>query len=96
MVASQCFEASHSSHARKFSNVPRNSALYDPPDYLGTKFSTLTPASIDMTPTTYMDVPELSTWAMMVLGFAGIGFIAYRRKQSRSVAASCLIYPTTI
>jgi len=26
-------------------------------------------------------VPEASTWAMLVLGFAGIGFMAYRRKQ---------------
>ena len=26
-------------------------------------------------------VPEPSTWAMMVLGFAGIGFMAYRRKD---------------
>ena len=25
-------------------------------------------------------VPEPSTWAMMLLGFAGIGFMAYRRK----------------
>ncbi|WP_145963750.1 hypothetical protein [Bradyrhizobium algeriense] len=24
-------------------------------------------------------VPELSTWAMMILGFAGVGFAAYRR-----------------
>ena len=27
-------------------------------------------------------VPEPSTWAMMLLGFAGIGFITYRRKQN--------------
>jgi outer membrane lipase/esterase len=27
-------------------------------------------------------VPEPSTWAMMILGFAGIGFMAYRRKSS--------------
>jgi hypothetical protein len=27
-------------------------------------------------------VPEPSTWAMMILGFAGIGFLAYRRRQS--------------
>jgi PEP-CTERM motif len=27
-------------------------------------------------------VPEPSTWAMMILGFAGIGFLAYRRKNS--------------
>jgi hypothetical protein len=26
-------------------------------------------------------VPELSTWAMMLLGFLGLGFMAYRRKQ---------------
>jgi len=27
-------------------------------------------------------VPEPSTWAMMVLGFAGLGFMAYRRKSA--------------
>ena len=32
-------------------------------------------------------VPEPSTWAMMILGFAGIGFMAYRRKSKR---APCL------
>jgi hypothetical protein len=26
------------------------------------------------------DVPEPSTWAMLILGFAGVGFMAYRRK----------------
>ena len=26
-------------------------------------------------------VPEASTWAMMILGFAGVGFMAYRRKK---------------
>jgi hypothetical protein len=29
-------------------------------------------------------VPEPSTWAMMILGFAGVGFMAYRRKQNGS------------
>jgi hypothetical protein len=33
-------------------------------------------------------VPEPSTWAMMILGFAGIGFIAYRRKQTMALAAA--------
>jgi choice-of-anchor C domain-containing protein len=28
-------------------------------------------------------VPEPSTWAMMILGFCGLGFLAYRRKNSR-------------
>lgn len=27
-------------------------------------------------------VPETSTWAMMILGFCGVGFMAYRRKQN--------------
>jgi PEP-CTERM motif len=27
-------------------------------------------------------VPEPSTWAMMILGFLGLGFMAYRRKNS--------------
>jgi hypothetical protein len=26
-------------------------------------------------------VPEASTWAMMILGFAGVGFMAYRRSR---------------
>jgi len=26
-------------------------------------------------------VPEPSTWAMMILDFAGVGFMAYRRKR---------------
>ena len=29
-------------------------------------------------------IPEPSTWAMMVLGFMGVGFMAYRRKSQAS------------
>lgn len=29
-------------------------------------------------------VPEVSTWAMMILGFLGVGFLAYRRKNTHS------------
>jgi hypothetical protein len=33
-------------------------------------------------------VPEPSTWAMMLLGFAGLGFVGYRqaRKAGRAIA----------
>lgn len=31
-------------------------------------------------------VPEPSTWAMMILGFAGVGFMAYRRKGKPALA----------
>jgi hypothetical protein len=27
-------------------------------------------------------VPEPSTWAMMIVGFCGLGFMAHRRKQN--------------
>lgn len=33
-------------------------------------------------------VPEPSTWAMMILGFCGVGFMAYRRKQVGSASAA--------
>jgi hypothetical protein len=37
---------------------------------------------------TVTPVPEPSTWAMLILGFTGLGFMAYRRKNSvRSTAA---------
>jgi hypothetical protein len=37
---------------------------------------TMTPVTTDVSA-----VPEPSAWAMMILGFAGIGFMAYRRKS---------------
>jgi hypothetical protein len=33
-------------------------------------------------------VPEPSTWAMMVLGFCGLGFMAYRRKSKPALMAA--------
>jgi len=39
--------------------------------------ATLTPA-----------VPEPSTWAMMILGFVGLGFMAYRRKSKPALMVS--------
>jgi hypothetical protein len=33
-------------------------------------------------------VPEPSTWAMMILGFAGVGFMAYRSKNQPSFRVS--------
>jgi hypothetical protein len=31
-------------------------------------------------------VPEPSTWAMMILGFGGVGFMAYRRRRDQNFA----------
>ena len=33
-------------------------------------------------------VPEASTWAMMILGFMGVGFMAYRRKSKPALMAA--------
>jgi hypothetical protein len=33
-------------------------------------------------------VPETSTWIMMILGFAGLGFMAYRRKSQAELMAA--------
>jgi len=49
----------------------------DPPSDFSSGFDSVVINTVDA-------VPEPSTWAMLVLGFAGVGFMAYRRK-SRSV-----------
>jgi hypothetical protein len=46
-------------------------AGYPTAGYWNSDFSTVTAA-----------VPETSTWIMMMLGFCGVGFMAYRRKQN--------------
>ena len=33
-------------------------------------------------------VPEVATWAMMILGFAGVGFLAYRRNSKPALMAA--------
>ena len=33
-------------------------------------------------------IPEPSTWAMMLLGFTGLGFAGYRKAQRKGVAAA--------
>lgn len=40
--------------------------------------------SIDDLSATIAAVPEPSTWAMMILGFAGVSFVAYRRRLQHS------------
>ena len=42
----------------------------------------LTHGAVNVAPS----VPEPSTWAMMILGFAGVGFMAYRRSRKSTMA----------
>jgi hypothetical protein len=41
-------------------------------------------------------VPEPSTWAMMILGFAGVGFMTYRRRRNAALAAEIQLCFTAI
>jgi hypothetical protein len=41
--------------------------------------------TLTRTPPRVDGVPEPSTWAMMILGFFGVGFMAYRRKSPTSL-----------
>jgi PEP-CTERM motif len=41
-------------------------------------------------------VPEPSTWAMMILGFAGLGFMAYRRKNNQTKMAKTRRSPRSV
>jgi hypothetical protein len=43
--------------------------------------------------------PEPSTWAMMILGFVGVGFVAYRKKSQvrwSEHSPKCFAWPTNI
>ena len=44
--------------------------------------------SYDTLKATVAAVSEPSTWAMMILGFAGVGFMAYRRKSKPALIAA--------
>jgi hypothetical protein len=64
------------------SNRPGGSASINDPWHLDLPFDvTATFASASA-------APEPSTWAMMIIGFAGIGFMAYRRKSKPALMAA--------
>jgi hypothetical protein len=70
------------------SNDPLTLALFLLEEYDGTVTNTITFRDLSLTADTVSSnfvtsgVPESSTWAMMLLGFAGLGFIGYRRRKS--------------
>jgi hypothetical protein len=61
--------------------------------FLNTVVNNFTADNLDAGFQTFVDtnisaVPEPSTWAMMILGFAGIGFMTYRRKSKPALMAA--------
>jgi hypothetical protein len=59
-------------------------------DFNLTDFAVSNGSSLDLEGTliNITAVPEPSTWAMMILGFVGIGFMAYRWKQNGSALSA--------
>jgi hypothetical protein len=66
-----------------FSKVVNQSGIFL--DYVNL---TATLTSFEISDPSVGAVPEPSTWAMMILGFAGIGFMAYRRKSKPALMAA--------
>jgi hypothetical protein len=61
----------------------------DPTFAGGDQFSLLISPGIENSPNSILPMPEPSTWAMMLIAFAGLGgFASYRRLQRVSAAAS--------
>jgi hypothetical protein len=46
------------------------------------------PISLDVTDTLNVVVPESSTWAMMLVGFAGLGYLSYRASRKTATTAA--------
>ncbi len=60
---------------------------------MGAGLTLTTPVNTGVGPATA--VPEASTWAMMLVGFAGLGFAGYRRCASLSHTLGAAALPSS-
>jgi hypothetical protein len=67
-----------------FINIFADGSSYDYFNNYSGPFPAVNGTLDSFTVTEVAAVPEPSAWAMMILGFCGLGFMAYRRKQSGS------------
>ena len=67
-------------HVDKFASLSFTDVGPDARIVLGTLASFKSDVSGDFSAT----VPEPSTWAMMLLGFAGLGYVGFRKARARS------------
>ena len=73
-------------YSRLFSDDAEETSLYSDDQHLSAKGQRIL-AEYEYSLLMQSAVPEPSTWAMMVLGFAGIGYMTYRRKRGATAAA---------
>jgi hypothetical protein len=76
-LASQNFTSAGTSNNTNFMNPVAPYSITE--EYIITVAPGAEPGST-LNSTIIVSVPEPSTWAMMILGFLGVGFMAYRRK----------------
>jgi hypothetical protein len=69
-----------------YNNNTNNRGINDPQFYLNAGQPYLEPWLMVSEVSFLSAVPEPSTWIMMIIGFAGLGFFAYRRKAKPAVA----------
>jgi hypothetical protein len=62
--------------------------LFLDPSLVALGYSIITSDGIGNSLTVNAGVPEPSTWAMMILGFSGLGFMAYRRTSKPALMAA--------
>ena len=77
-------EGSYDQYSQTFATTPGTTYAYsfDIPNFAGNPNG----FSVSVTNATVGAVPEPSSWAMMILGFVGVGAMAYRRRKNGAAA----------
>jgi hypothetical protein len=79
------FEGEYDAFSQTFATTPGSSYTVE---LLYTNPESNNPTGFMVTTTGASTVPEPSTWAMMLLGFAGLGYVGYRTtRKAASIAA---------
>ena len=72
-ITSNSFSSNSPDRGATLGFGPFDTYAFNPPGFNNTEYGFVI--------TQVAAVPEASTWAMLMLGFIGVGFVAYRRKQ---------------
>jgi hypothetical protein len=79
------FVAIHNAQAELIFEYSTSQTSFDLSGYGSSAFSNARFYSASGGPFPVGPIPEPATWAMMILGFFGVGFMAYRRKSQMSL-----------
>jgi hypothetical protein len=91
IVPGQEYEVYMNAQAAVSQTTGGASAAIDPYFYIDPNYQFANDFQLNFSPgitNSVSAVPEPSTWAMLILGFAGVGFMAYRRKSKPALMAA--------